>query len=139
LFGKFFKRSGAVEYMAKAKVLLIEDDPDQVYLYQTKFALEGFELISAKNGLLGLDKAARESPDFILCDIVMDDLDGLAVLKKLKSDEQTKKIPVVLLTNLSNKDLMRKSERMGAAGFWIKTEVLPQELVNRVKKILKLE
>ena len=125
--------------MPKAKILLIEDDPDQVYLYTIKFTLEGFELISAKNGREGLDKASRESPDLILCDIVMDAMNGMAVLKKLKSGAQTKKIPVIMLTNLSDKSLMKKSEEMGAAGFWIKTEVMPQELIDRVKKILEVK
>lgn len=125
--------------MAKTKILLIEDDPDQVYLYTTKFTLEGFELISATNGREGLDKAMHESPDLILCDIVMEDMNGLAVLKKLKSNEQTKKIPAVILTNLSDKNSMRKSEEMGVVGFWVKTEVMPQELVDRVKQILKLQ
>lgn len=123
----------------QAKILLIEDDPDQVYLYTTKFTLEGFELVSAKNGLEGVDKTISESPDLILCDIVMDGMDGLAVLEKLKSDKRTEKIPLVLLTNLADKILEKKSAERGAVGFWDKTEIMPQELVDRVRKILKIK
>lgn len=123
----------------QAKILLIEDDPDQVYLYTTKFTLEGFELVSAKNGLEGVDKTISESPDLILCDIVMDGMDGLAVLEKLKSDKRTEKIPLVLLTNLADKILEKKSVERGAVGFWDKTEIMPQELVDRVRKILKIK
>lgn len=125
--------------MAKIKILLIEDDPDQIFLYTAKFTMEGFDLVSAKNGLEGISKATNEKPDLILCDIVMDDMGGIEVLEKLKADKATKKIPIVMLTNLIKKDLMRKSEELGAVGFWAKTDVLPQELVNRVKKILKIK
>lgn len=125
--------------MAKAKILLIEDDPDQIFLYTAKFTMEGFDLVSARNGLEGLAKAVSEAPDFILCDIVMDDMGGMEVLEKLKTDKATKKIPIVMLTNLIKKDLMRKAEELGAVGFWAKTDVLPQELVDRTKKILKLK
>ena len=120
-------------------ILLIEDDPDQVFLYSTKFKLEGLKIISATNGVEGVKKVEAEKPDLILLDIVMDEMDGMEVLEKLKGDKNTKNIPVVLLTNLIKKDLMEKSKRLGAVGFWSKAEVLPTEIVSRVKLILNIK
>lgn len=119
------------------KILLVEDDPDQILIYQTKFLVEGFNLISARNGQEGLAVAETEKPDLIFLDMVMAQMDGMTVLKKLKTSPKTKKIPVVLLSNLIKKELIEKAKKLGAVGFWSKTKVMPQELVNRVKMILK--
>ncbi|MFA6322851.1 MAG: response regulator [Candidatus Buchananbacteria bacterium] len=121
----------------KSKILLIEDDPDQVFIYQTKFNLEGFNFISAKNGQEGLAAAQTKKPDLILLDMIMAQTNGLEVLQNLKNDSKTKKIPVVLLSNLFKKDLVDKAKNIGALDFWSKTGVLPSELVDRVRKILK--
>ena len=120
------------------KILLIEDDPDQVFLYLTKFKMEGLKLLTAKNGVEGLAMAKKEKPDIILLDIVMDEMDGMEVLERLKKDNATKNIPVVLLTNLVKKELLEKSKQIGAIGFWSKTEVLPKDAVDRVKAILDI-
>lgn len=123
--------------MPKIKILLIEDDPDQIYLYATKFEAEGLILISAKGGAEGIAKAKSDQPDFILCDIVMDDMSGLEALKRIKAEKKTKNIPIAILTNLMKKSLMRQAEEFGAIGFWEKTEVLPDDMVKRIKKILR--
>ena len=68
------------------KILLIEDDPDQVFLYLTKFKMEGLKLLTAKNGVEGLAMAKKEKPDIILLDIVMDEMDGMEVLERLKKN-----------------------------------------------------
>ena len=121
------------------KILLIEDDPDQVFLYSTKFEMEGLKLLTAQNGVEGLELAKKEKPDIILLDIVMDEMDGMEVLASLKKDKATKGVPVVLLTNLVKKELVQKSKQMGAAGFWSKTDVLPKDAVERVKQILNIK
>jgi len=127
--------------MAKAakKTLLIEDDPDQSYLYSTKFQLEGLDIISAKSGSEGLSKAIAEKPDLILLDVVMNDMDGMEVLGKLRKNRDTKNIPVVLLTNLAKKELRERSKKLGVIGFWPKAEILPQEIADRVKNILGIK
>ena len=122
--------------MKTKKVLLIEDDPDQVSLYRTAFELAGIELLEAANGIKGLAVAKEERPNLILCDLVMDTMDGMEVLKRLKADAQTKNIPVVMLTNLNKKSLYLQAENLGALDFWAKTEVMPQEIISRVEKII---
>ena len=69
----------------------------------------------------------------------MPKMDGFAVLEKLKADEETKNIPVVLLTNLGQKDDVDKGFEMGAAGYLIKAHFKPSEVVDKVKEVLKLE
>lgn len=120
------------------KILLIEDDPDQIFLYSTQFKLENLELLVAQTGKEGLEKIKKEIPDLILLDILLSDINGIEILKKIKEDSTTKKIPVILLTNLIKKELIDKGKKYGALDFWLKTEIMPKEIIKRVKKILKI-
>jgi len=70
-------------------------------------------------------------------DIVMEEMDGLEVLKRLRRNNKTKKIPVAILTNLITKDLIAQAKKLKVVGFWPKTEVLPQDVVDRARRILK--
>lgn len=124
--------------MAK-KILLIEDDPDQILLYSTQFKLGGLEMITARNGLEGIDQATAKKPEFILIDLVMEGMDGMEVLKRLKKNEKTKAIPAAILTNLNKRNLSDEAEKLGAIGFWAKTEMMPREIVEQVKDILKIK
>ena len=119
----------------KIKVLLIEDDPDQIVLYQTKFNLEGLETVIAKNGAEGIVRAKQDKPQVILLDIVMQDMDGIEVLKRLKQDSATKDIPVLLFTNLTTKELVEKGKELGAAAYMVKTEFTPRQVTEKVKQI----
>jgi CheY-like chemotaxis protein len=119
--------------------LLIEDDADQVNLYTTKFDLEGLKYLTANNGRQGIDLAKKNRPDLILLDIVMAEMDGMEVLKQLKTDKETNNIPIVLLTNLVNKQLLREAENLGVCGFWAKIEVMPCDIVAGIKKILEIK
>ena len=92
----------------KIKILLIEDDSFLVEMYTTKFELEGFEVVSAEDGKKGLDMVKKEKPDIILLDILMPKMDGFAVLDALKKDTAMADIPVILLTNLGQKDDVKK-------------------------------
>jgi CheY-like chemotaxis protein len=90
-------------------------------------------------GTDGIAKAIREKPDFVLLDLVISDMGGLEVLAKLKANDKTKKIPLALLTNLTKKELAQEAIGLGVIDFWPKTEVLPSEIVRRIKAILKIE
>lgn len=97
-------------------------------------------MITARNGQDGLKKAVEEKPDFILIDIVMDEeMDGLEVLRRLKKDEKTKAIPAAILTNLNKRNLADEANKLGAVGFWAKTELMPKAVVDQVKEILKIK
>ncbi len=121
----------------KAHILLVEDDVFLSNIYQKKFEMEGFKISTADNGEKGLADAKRKKPDIILLDVLLPKLDGFAVLEKLKEDPVTKEIPVILLTNLGQKDDVEKGLESGAADYLIKAHFKPSEVVDKVKKILQ--
>lgn len=121
----------------KIKILLVEDDSFLVEMYTTKFELEGFEVSSAEDGQKGLEMVKKDRPDIILLDILMPKMDGFAVLDALKKDKETVDIPVILLTNLGQKDDVKKGFEKGAVGYLIKAHFMPSEVVDKIKKILK--
>ena len=106
-------------------------------IYQKKFEMEGFKVSLAENGEVGLDAAKKKKPDIILLDILMPKMDGFAVLKELKKDDSVKDIPVILLTNLGQKDDVEKGLEMGAVDYLIKAHFKPSETVAKVRKALK--
>ena len=122
----------------KTHILLVEDDVFLAGIYQKKFEMEGFKISLANNGEKALVDAKRKKPDIILLDILLPKLDGFAVLEKLKADPATKGIPVILLTNLGQKDDVEKGLRAGAVDYLIKAHFKPSEIVDKVKKALRL-
>ena len=119
-----------------AKILIVEDDPLIMRLYQKIFTFEGFEVILATNGEEGLEKARSAKPTVILLDIMMPKMNGLDLLIKLKVDPQTQKIPVVMLTNLAGTQDAEKALSEGAIKYIIKSEFAPKQVVNMVKEII---
>lgn len=123
----------------KAKILFIEDDPNQIIIYKTKFKTEGFGVAHAWDGVEGMKAAKGKKPDLIFLDILLPGENGLEVLKKLKKDEATKHIPTVLFTNLSDKITRKEALKMGAVGYFVKTDVSLNDLITFTKKTLKLK
>ncbi|MCK9578925.1 MAG: response regulator [Methanoregula sp.] len=120
------------------KILLVEDDNFLLGMYADKFRAEGFEAHIADNGAKGLRLAKEKSPDVILLDVMLPKMDGFEMLRELQKDAATKNIPVILLTNLSQKDEVKKGLMLGAKDFLIKAHFMPQEVVEKVKTVLSL-
>ncbi len=123
----------------KIKLLIIEDDLFLLNMYASKFELEGFDVVLAEDGEKGWKTTIKEVPDIILLDIMMPKMNGFEVLEKLKSDDRVSRIPVILLTNLSQKDEIERAMNLGAADFLIKAHFRPSEVVEKIKKLLNLE
>ncbi len=119
------------------KILIVEDDSFLVDMYTTKFELEGFQVVSAEDGEKGFELAQSEHPHVILLDILMPKMDGFTTLEELKKNNDTKDIPVILLTNLGQKEDVKKGFELGAAGYLIKAHFMPSEVVDKIKKILQ--
>jgi DNA-binding response OmpR family regulator len=100
--------------------------------------MEGYKVSTADNGEKGLNDAKKKKPSIILLDVLLPKLDGFAVLEKLKADPTTKDIPVVLLTNLGQKDDVEKGLEAGAVDYLIKAHFKPSEIVDKVKKVLHI-
>ena len=121
----------------KIKILLVEDDPFLLSMYSSKFELENFFIGCADDGEKGLEMAKTEKPDIILLDIMLPGIDGFEVLKRLKADSSTAGIPVIMLTNLNQKDEYERGMKLGAVDFLIKAHYLPSEVVKKIKDITK--
>lgn len=122
--------------MPKQRVLLVEDDGFLASIYAQKLELEGFDVSFATNGEDGLKLAHKDHPDLVLLDLLMPKMDGFEMLEKLKADDETKGIPVLVLTNLGQKEDVERCIKLGAAGYVIKAHSLPHETVRRIKEIL---
>ena len=120
----------------KIHVLIVEDDIFLANIYKTKFDMEGFKVSTSENGEAGLNDIKKKKPDIVLLDILLPKMDGFVVLEKLKADPEVKSIPVILLTNLGQKDDVQKGLEMGAADYLIKAHFKPSEVVEKVRKIL---
>jgi len=123
----------------KVNVLLVEDDVFLSGIYQKKFEMEGFKVTTADNGEKAVVEAKKKKPDIVLLDILLPKLDGFAVLEKLKADPEVKDVPVILLTNLGQKDDVEKGLEAGAVDYLIKAHFKPSEVVDKVRKVLHLE
>lgn len=117
-------------------ILLIEDDNDQIFLYSTKFKLEGLNFLSATTGREGIEIARREQPDLILLDILLNEENGVEVLKQLKGDALTEKIPVVVFSNLDKEATVQEALQHGAVEYILKTSLEPKDLVAKIRTIL---
>jgi len=118
------------------KILFIEDEPDHIAIYQTKLEDEGFSFASATNAKTALSFIEQDKPDLILLDLLLVDENGLEILAKLKNDEATKDIPVIVFTNYDEKEYRSEAIRLGAIDFIPKTGVTPDEMVGKIRKIL---
>ena len=120
-----------------AKLLLVEDDPLMVRMYQRKLINDGYEVEVAVNGEDGLVKIRSFFPDLVLLDVMMPKVNGLQVLERVKSDPSISKIPIIILTNLggSQEDIERGLE-LGAVAYLVKSAYRPDEVVAKVKEVL---
>lgn len=119
------------------KVLLVEDDPLLTKMYEAKFRAEGFDIVSAPDGVRGLEMVDQDGIDFIILDIMMPQLSGIDMLEKLRGSQKGKDIPVIILTNLSEKDEEDKAGKLGVKEYLLKANLTPSEVVEKVKKYIK--
>lgn len=120
----------------KTKILIIEDDNFLVKAYQIKFEKEGFNVFIAMDGDEGLKIAKKEKPALIVLDLMLPKMNGFEFLKKIKSDESVKDIPVIALSNLGQRADQEKAFSLGAVEYFIKTEHTLEEIVSKISKYL---
>lgn len=116
------------------KILFVEDDPDQILMYQSKFEMENLLMIVAGSESETLKLSKAEQPDLILLDLLLREENGLDILKEIKKDSILAKIPVIIFTNYDKKELREEAMALGAVDFIIKAKTTPKEIVDRVKQ-----
>jgi CheY-like chemotaxis protein len=119
------------------KILMIEDEDVFIDMFGGKLAQDGFNMTFAKNGAWGIKEALENKFDLILMDVVMPAMDGEEIITKFKVEEATKNIPIVVLSASVDDERQKKIEAMGVEAFYIKTHILPSELSEKIKEILK--
>jgi DNA-binding response OmpR family regulator len=102
--------------MAK-KILIVDDDPIILRLLASRLKNSGYDVVNAIDGESGLKKAIAKKPDLVLLDIIMPGLNGFEVCKRLKENDKTKDIPVIMLTALAGEKDLSKSLEEGADCF----------------------
>lgn len=120
------------------KILIVDDDEALSVIFSTTFKKNGFDTVLAANGRTGIDKAKTEKPDLVLLDQILPDISGNEVLKTLKLDPTTQNIPVIILSNFSQEELVKEAINSGAKDYVFKYQVEPLDLVNKVKTTLKV-
>lgn len=118
------------------RILLIEDEDFIRDLYKRQLELAALTTDAFRNGKDGLEALSQNTYDLILLDIMLPGINGLDVLKKIKGDEKTKDIPVVLLTNLGQDSVIKEGFALGAKEHIIKASFTPDQIVERVKILL---
>jgi CheY-like chemotaxis protein len=121
--------------MTGKRIVLIEDNEDLANIVQYRLKREGFQVTCRGDGVSGLEEVRTQKPDLVILDIFLPRMNGFEVLQNLKQDEQTKPIPVVMLTALSQEENVVKGFELGAADYLIKP-LRPHELVIRINKLL---
>lgn len=118
------------------KILFIEDESALQKTFGDMLSQEGYEMISALDGEIGLRLAQEKNPNLILLDIVLPRIDGFEVLKKLKENPATKDISVIVLTNLENIGEVEKALSLGATTYLVKANYTLKEVLEKIKKAL---
>ena len=121
------------------KVYFIDDDEDLITIFSSALVREGFETAYSLTGAEGLEKVKTEKPNIILLDQVLPDMAGNDVLKALKADPETKDIPVILLSNFSQGELVKGAIDQGAVDYLFKYQVEPKDVIAKVKEALKAQ
>jgi DNA-binding response OmpR family regulator len=117
-------------------VLVVEDDPVILQLLEVNFEMEGFSVITAADGALGYDQAVGAQPDIIVTDIMMPNVSGLDMLRQLRSNPDTKGIPVILLSAKAQTSDIQTGTDAGADAYVTKP-FEPLDLVDKVNALLR--
>jgi DNA-binding response OmpR family regulator len=125
--------------LSAAKILIIEDDEFLLRMYSSKLEMEGYEIITATDGERGLKSVIKEKPDLILLDLLLPKKDGFQVLKEVRENQATKEIPVIVLTNLSQKKDIDRCYSLGISDYLIKAHFIPSEVIFKIKRALEGE
>jgi len=121
----------------KYKVLIVDDDQFISDMYVLKFKEAGFEAAAAAEGMAAIEHVKKESPDLVLLDIVLPNMDGFDILKALAKEKLLVNTKVVLLSNLGEKKDIEKGLALGAIDYIVKAHHTPSEVVAKVEEILK--
>ncbi|MBT6691347.1 response regulator [Candidatus Parcubacteria bacterium] len=120
----------------KAKILFVDDDNFLRKVYKSELGDHGYEVILAVDGDDGLEKAQLNDPDLIILDMIMPSKNGFEVLTELRNNPVTENIPVIILSNLGQKDDIKKGLDMGAVDYLVKDDTTLEVIVDKVQEFI---
>lgn len=124
--------------LGKKSILIVEDDQTLVEMYREKLKNEGFRVLTVKDGKIALQRI-KEIPDLVLLDILMPNLNGFEILKRVKKDKETKDIPVIVLTNIGSESVdsdKKLALSLGASDYLVKSLNTPEDIIAKIRSVL---
>ena len=119
------------------KILVVEDDRFLMSAYRVKLTKVGFEILTASDGNEAMAILQKNVPDIILLDLIMPIKDGFAVLKEVREDENLQNVPVIVASNLGQKEDLDRATQLGADDYIIKSDLSLDDLVTKIKQLAK--
>lgn len=121
----------------KVLLLVVEDEAAIAQMYSDRFKMAGFDVTVAHEGQEAINKMAAEHPNIVLMDILMPGLSGTEAVEQAKANPATRNIPIVMLTNYPESVDLQNALKLGAAGYIIKSESTPEQVVAKIQKLLQ--
>jgi DNA-binding response OmpR family regulator len=118
-------------------ILVVEDDKFLRELMTQKLVREGFKIAEAVDGEEGLKKIKEEKPGIVLLDLILPGIDGFEVLTRMKEDPEISQTPVIILSNLGQREDVERGLKLGATDYLIKAHFTPGEIIEKIKNIIK--
>ena len=112
-------------------ILVVDDEPNIVRTVSDRLKMSGYRVIAAADGQEAIDRALEEKPDLILLDVLMPGLDGHAALERLRQMEETRSVPVIMLTALDQTQHVARASSLGVADYVVK----PFDIVSLLQKV----
>lgn len=120
----------------KTRILLVDDDTTLLEMYKERLEMGAYEVTTASNGEEALAKAVETLPQVVLLDVMMPKINGFDVLNILKTTAETKNIPVIMLTALTQDTHRQKGLSNGAAAYIVKSETMPKDVIAKIEEVI---
>lgn len=117
------------------RILVVEDDKFLRELITQKLVKEGYEVIQATDGEEGVKKTKEEKPDLVLLDLILPGIDGFEALTRIRGGSDPSNTPVIILSNLGQKEDVERGLKLGATDYMIKAHFTPGEIITKIQKI----
>jgi twitching motility two-component system response regulator PilH len=127
--------AGTSDDNSLASILIVDDSPTEIHVFKKLLEKQGYAINTAADGQEGFDVAKRILPDLIIMDVVMPVLNGFQATRKLRNDQETKHIPVIMVTTKGQETDINWGKRQGANEYLVKP-VAPAELLTKIKSLL---
>lgn len=125
--------------ISRKTIFVIEDEAALLHALEARLSIEGFNVITSSDGKEGIENINLVKPDLVVLDILLPRMNGLEVLKNLKGNPETKSIPVIVISNISDESDIEKAKKLGAQDYLIKADYKLDEIVEKIKEIIDVK